>query len=187
MELANGSGKVTVAATLEREGDLENVKLRNLDYSRWDTKGRGGVDDLTALTHLHEPAILDVLVRGGCASVKSLHSCVTALRLPDRSPCATLTMQSTRVSARFCWPSIHTAAARAFTRGRCSRSTTRRCVGACGLCATQLACIARSASWRASTHAPRFPPAAPLSLSAGPAQVAGDRRGAAAAARVRDR
>ena len=63
VELANGNGKVTVAATLEREGDLENVKLRNLDYSRWDTKGRGGVDDLTALTHLHEPAILDVLVR----------------------------------------------------------------------------------------------------------------------------
>ena len=62
VELANGGGKVTVSATLEREGDLENVKLRNLDYSRWDTKGRGGVDDLTALTHLHEPAILDVLV-----------------------------------------------------------------------------------------------------------------------------
>lgn len=62
VELANGSGRVAVSAALEREGDLENVKLRNLDYSRYDTKGRGGVDDLTALTHLHEPAILDVLV-----------------------------------------------------------------------------------------------------------------------------
>ncbi len=38
------------------------VQLRNLDYARFATGGRGGVDDLIQLTHLHEPAILDVLV-----------------------------------------------------------------------------------------------------------------------------
>ena len=62
MELASETGHVVVATTLDSAGDLENIKLRNLDYSSWNTQGRGGVDDLTALTHLHEPAILDVLV-----------------------------------------------------------------------------------------------------------------------------
>ena len=61
---AAGATVVTVAAVTERDSlELANVKLRNLagDYSRFPTGDRGGVDDLINLTHLHEPAILDVL------------------------------------------------------------------------------------------------------------------------------
>jgi hypothetical protein len=58
-----GVGAVlTVTTATERDSaDLANVKLRNTDYDRFVTGGRGGVDDLINLTHLHEPAILDVL------------------------------------------------------------------------------------------------------------------------------
>lgn len=59
---ADGTTTFTVATLTERDSaDLANVKLRNLDYDRFSTGGRGGVDDLIQLTHLHEPAILDVL------------------------------------------------------------------------------------------------------------------------------
>jgi hypothetical protein len=77
------SETVTVAATTERDStDLDNVKLRNLDYHRFSTGRRGGVDDLIQLTHLHEPAILDVLVcrafahmlEHGICRFASLHS-----------------------------------------------------------------------------------------------------------------
>lgn len=55
-------GKITVSTDMEKDGsDFANVKLCNLDYFEHDTGGRGGVDDLISLTHLHEPAILDVL------------------------------------------------------------------------------------------------------------------------------
>lgn len=58
----DGSTSVTVPTSTERESsDLSHIKLRNLDYERHATGGRGGVDDLISLTHLHEPAILDVL------------------------------------------------------------------------------------------------------------------------------
>lgn len=57
-----GAAPVRVSAAAEREStDLANVKLRNLDYARFATGPRGGVDDLILLTHLHEPAILDVV------------------------------------------------------------------------------------------------------------------------------
>lgn len=58
----DGSTTLTAALTTERDSaDLANLKLRNLDYDRFATGGRSGVDDLIQLTHLHEPAILDVL------------------------------------------------------------------------------------------------------------------------------
>lgn len=57
LKLDSSGAEVSVAA-----GQVEqDVKLRNLDYSRFETGGRGGVDDLVQLQHLHEPAILDVL------------------------------------------------------------------------------------------------------------------------------
>ncbi len=56
--------RVVAAAT-----ELPDVKAMNDDAMTEDkTEGRGGVDDLIELTHLHEPAILHVLVgarRGG--------------------------------------------------------------------------------------------------------------------------
>ena len=62
MPRPDGSTSVTVPTATERESsDLSHIKLRNLDYERHATGGRGGVDDLISLTHLHEPAILDVL------------------------------------------------------------------------------------------------------------------------------
>ena len=51
----------TAPAPSAGAGDLLHVKLRNTDYSGFATGTRGGVDDLIQLTHLHEPAILDVL------------------------------------------------------------------------------------------------------------------------------
>lgn len=51
--------------------ELPDVKPTNEDGMEDRTDGRGGVDDLIELAHLHEPAILHVLVRGG----------------PPRSPC----------------------------------------------------------------------------------------------------
>ena len=58
----DGATTLVVAMATERESsDLANLKLRNLDYDRFHTGNRGGVDDLIQLTHLHEPAILDVL------------------------------------------------------------------------------------------------------------------------------
>jgi len=59
---------LVVSTATERDStDLANVKLRQSDYSAHATGGRGGVDDLINLTHLHEPAILDVLVRAAAA------------------------------------------------------------------------------------------------------------------------
>lgn len=43
--------------------ELPEVKPTNEDPLEDTTDGRGGVDDLIDLTHLHEPAILHVLVR----------------------------------------------------------------------------------------------------------------------------
>lgn len=58
-----GPSTMTVPTTLERDStDLANVKLRNSETSSGaGAGGRGGVDDLINLPHLHEPAILDVL------------------------------------------------------------------------------------------------------------------------------
>ena len=61
---SSGATRLTVPSVAERDSpELANIKLRNLaaDYSRFPTGDRGGVDDLINLTHLHEPAILDVL------------------------------------------------------------------------------------------------------------------------------
>ena len=59
---ADGTTTVTASMVTERDSaDLANIKLRNLDYDRFATGGRSGVDDLIQLTHLHEPAILGVL------------------------------------------------------------------------------------------------------------------------------
>ena len=44
--------------------ELPDVKAMNEEGMGDRTDGRGGVDDLIDLTHLHEPAILHVLVRG---------------------------------------------------------------------------------------------------------------------------
>jgi hypothetical protein len=44
--------------------ELPDVKPTNDDPLEDSTDGRGGVDDLIDLTHLHEPAILHVLVSG---------------------------------------------------------------------------------------------------------------------------
>lgn len=52
---------IVPTATERESAELSNVKLRNNDWFRFNTSGRGGVDDLIQLTHLHEPAILDVL------------------------------------------------------------------------------------------------------------------------------
>ena len=58
----DGPTSLTVSTATERDStDLQNLKLRNLDYDRFHAGNRGGVDDLINLTHLHEPAILDVL------------------------------------------------------------------------------------------------------------------------------
>jgi hypothetical protein len=58
----DGTSTLAVPLLTERESvDLANIKLRNMDYDRFSTGNRGGVDDLIQLTHLHEPAILDVL------------------------------------------------------------------------------------------------------------------------------
>ena len=43
--------------------ELPDVKAVNEEGMEDRTDGRGGVDDLIDLTHLHEPAILHVLVR----------------------------------------------------------------------------------------------------------------------------
>lgn len=64
---------VVTTATERDSTDLANVKLRQSDYSAHATGGRGGVDDLINLTHLHEPAILDVLVRAHSASRRGCH------------------------------------------------------------------------------------------------------------------
>jgi len=56
------TGRASASGSTERDSaELANVKLRNNDFYRFQTQGRGGVDDLVQLTHLHEPAILDVL------------------------------------------------------------------------------------------------------------------------------
>jgi myosin V len=56
------TGRASASGATERDSaELANVKLRNNDFYRFQTQGRGGVDDLVQLTHLHEPAILDVL------------------------------------------------------------------------------------------------------------------------------
>ncbi len=59
-------------ASLEAGGaaatELPDVKAMNEEGMGEDTtEGRGGVDDLIDLTHLHEPAILHVLVSVACA------------------------------------------------------------------------------------------------------------------------
>ena len=46
--------------------ELPDVKAMNEEGMEDRTDGRGGVDDLIELTHLHEPAILHVLVRSAC-------------------------------------------------------------------------------------------------------------------------
>lgn len=61
----DGDGRV-VTVTAEKEpgsAELQHVKLRNPEIAAHETQGRGGVDDLINLTHLHEPSILHVLVR----------------------------------------------------------------------------------------------------------------------------
>jgi hypothetical protein len=62
---------ITVSLATERDGsELANVKLVNTDYARFATENRGAVDDLVSLTHLHEPAILDVL------SIRFMNQCI---------------------------------------------------------------------------------------------------------------
>ncbi len=66
---------ITIPIPAGEKGDLAGLKIRQKDYSADESSSssaallgtRGGVDDLIRLTHLHEPAILDVLVR--CLSV----------------------------------------------------------------------------------------------------------------------
>lgn len=59
VRLSSSGEEVELRTEPEVEGDgLKDIKLCNVDASNSRTVG---VDDLIRLTHLHEPAILDVL------------------------------------------------------------------------------------------------------------------------------
>ncbi len=109
----------------EGASELPEVKLMNEEGMEDRTNGRGGVDDLIDLTHLHEPAILHVLVRAAAAVRAGVAASLTrrgaglqfqtppsALRVVTRaaraavpccSRCAFKTTSSTRTRAPSCW------------------------------------------------------------------------------------
>ena len=94
--------------------DELDVKLRNEDFPS-DNDGRGGVDDLINLTHLHEPSILHVLV---CFPLTAANS--AACNIFHRH-CGSRTIVSTPGLAPFSWP---------LTRSRSYQFTPRR-YGSC--------------------------------------------------------
>jgi len=88
VQLLSRDEVLTVGAVAERGSDasggavdLASVKLRNTDYGRFPTGGRGGVDDLINLPHLHEPAILDVL------DLRYANDCICEHRDADAARC----------------------------------------------------------------------------------------------------
>lgn len=62
MKLDDGSDDVTIEIDDSGDTDFDTIKLKNSAFAD-NTEGRGAVDDLINLTHLHEPAILNVMVR----------------------------------------------------------------------------------------------------------------------------